>query len=121
MNAIDVAAKFENFTDTWHPHKIAAVDDSVVLLAKLQGDFLWHAHPDEDELFFVVRGTLHMQFRDRTEVVRPGELIVVPRGVEHCPKTVDDEVVHVLLFEKSTTDHTGDTVHERTVTEYPEI
>lgn len=121
MNAIDVAAKFDQFSDTWHPRKIAAVDDSMVLVAKLQGDFVWHAHPDEDELFFVVQGTLYMQFRDRTEVVRPGELIVVPRGVEHCPKTLDDEVVHVLLFEKASTRHTGDVVDERTVSEYPEI
>jgi mannose-6-phosphate isomerase-like protein (cupin superfamily) len=121
MNAINLAEKFEQFDDTWHPRKIGSVDDSTVLLAKVQGEFVWHAHKAEDELFMVVRGTLHMQFRDRTEIVGEGEIIVVPKGIEHCPMTVDDEVVHVLMFEKATTVHTGEVVHERTVTAYPEI
>lgn len=92
-----------------------------VILAKIKGEFVWHAHADEDELFQVLKGTLYMQFRDRTEVVKEGELIVVPKGVEHCPATRNDEEVHLLLFEKKSTAHTGDVVHERTQNEYPRI
>ena len=92
-----------------------------VLLAKLKGEFVWHSHENEDELFQVLKGTLYMQFRDRTEVVKEGELIVVPKGVEHCPMTKNNEEVHVLLFEKLTTAHTGKVSHEMTKTNYPRI
>ena len=85
------------------------------------GDFVWHKHDDEDELFFVQKGTLEMQFRDRTEIVNEGELIVVPKGVEHCPRTRDGEEVHLLLFEKLSVKHTGDLKTDRTVEDYPEI
>ena len=121
MKAINLSEKFATFDETWHPRKIADVDDSIVILAKVQGEFIWHAHEDEDELFLVVDGTLHMQFRDRTEVVRAGEIIVVPKGVEHCPMTQNGEVVKLLLIEKASTAHTGDVAHERTVSNYPEI
>ena len=76
---------------------------------------------NEDELFQVIKGTLYMQFRDRTEVVKEGELIVVPKGVEHNPCTKNDEEVHVLLFEKISTAHTGTVTNERTQTHYPKI
>ena len=92
-----------------------------VLLAKIKGEFVWHAHEDEDELFQVVKGTLYMQFRDRTEVVNEGEIIVVPKGIEHNPTTKNNEEVHVLLFEKLSTAHTGNVKHERTQTVYPKI
>ncbi len=92
-----------------------------VLLAKVKGEFVWHSHDTEDELFQVVRGTLLMQFRDRTEVVREGELIIVPRGVEHCPATRGGEEVHLLLFEKQSTAHTGGVQDARTQTDYPKI
>jgi len=92
----------------------------MVLVAKLDGEFVWHSHDDEDELFLVIKGRLEMQFRDRTEVVGPGELIVVPRGVEHCPRALDGEV-HVLLIEKATIAHTGTVVSERTRDVYPDI
>lgn len=92
-----------------------------VLLAKIQGEFVWHKHEEEDELFFVQKGTLEMHFRDKVEVLKEGELIVVPKGVEHCPKTLGDEEVHLLLFEKIATKHTGDIIHEKTQTEYPRI
>ena len=121
MRAINLSEKFAMFDETWHPRKIAEVDDSIVILAKVQGEFIWHAHDEEDELFLVVEGTLHMQFRDRTEVVRAGEMIVVPKGVEHCPMTQGGEVVKLLLFEKASTAHTGAVTHERTVSDYPEI
>ncbi|MET1258169.1 cupin domain-containing protein [Flagellimonas sp. DF-77] len=121
MKAINIKAKHAEFTEQWHPHQIAVVDDMQVLLAKLQGEFVWHAHEHEDELFQVIKGTLYMQFRERTEIVNEGELIVVPKGVEHNPKTKEGEEVHVLLFEKLSTAHTGGVTHEKTKTHYPAI
>lgn len=121
MRSINLKQKHAEFTKQWHPHQIAIVDDMQVLLAKLQGEFVWHAHEHEDELFQVIKGTLYMQFRDRTEVVKEGEIIVVPKGVEHNPMTKDGEEVHVLLFEKLSTAHTGNVQHEKTQTHYPKI
>ena len=121
MKPINLKKKHAEFTKHWHPHQIALVDDMQVLLAKIQGEFVWHAHEHEDELFQVVQGTLFMQFRDRTEVVNEGEIIVVPKGVEHNPKTKEGEEVHLLLFEKLSTAHTGNIQHEKTQTEYPKL
>ena len=121
MKPINIQEKFAKFSKNWHPHQIAVVDDMQIILAKLKGEFVWHSHDNEDELFHVVKGTLYMQFRDRTEVVKEGEIIVVPKGVEHNPCTKNDEEVHVLLFEKLSTAHTGDIINERTQTHYPKI
>lgn len=121
MTPINLKDKHELFTDTWHPRQIAIVDDMQVILAKLQGEFVWHAHENEDELFQVLKGTLHMQFRDKTVVVQPGEIIVVPKGIEHCPMTKNNEVVEVMLFEKLTTAHTGTVKHELSQNYYPKI
>lgn len=121
MKAINIKEKFTKFSKKWHPHQIAVVDDMQVILAKLKGEFVWHSHDNEDELFQVIKGTLYMQFRDRTEVINEGEFIVVPKGVEHNPCTKNNEEVHVLLFEKLNTAHTGNVVHERTQSEYPKI
>ena len=121
MKAINIKGKHALFSKQWHPHRIATVDDMQVILAKIKGEFVWHSHEDEDELFQVIKGTLYMQFRDRTEVVKEGEMIVVPKGVEHNPSTKDGEEVHLLLFEKLNTAHTGDVDHEMTQTEYPWI
>lgn len=92
-----------------------------VLLAKIKDEFVWHKHEEEDELFFVQKGTLEMHFRDKIELVGEGEIIVVPKGVEHCPKTRNGEEVHVLLFEKLTTKHTGNVTDAKTQTNYPKI
>lgn len=121
MKAINIKEKITKFSKNWHPHQIAVVDDMQVILAKLKGEFVWHSHDNEDELFQVIKGTLYMQFRDRTEIVNAGEIIVVPKGVEHNPTTKNDEEVHVLLFEKLSTAHTGNVEHELTQTEYPKI
>lgn len=121
MNTINIKEKFSKFSKNWHPHQIAIVDNMQVLLAKIKDEFVWHSHEDEDELFQVVKGTLYMQFRDRTEVVNEGEIIVIPKGVEHNPTTKNDEEVHVLLFEKLSTAHTGNITHQRTQTKYPKI
>ncbi len=111
MNTINIKEKFSKFSKNWHPHQIAIVDNMQVLLAKIKDEFVWHSHEDEDELFQVVKGTLYMQFRDRTEVVKEGEIIVIPKGIEHNPTTKNGEEVHVLLFEKLTTAHTGNVTH----------
>ena len=121
MKRINIKEKFSKFSKQWHPHQIAVVDDMQVILAKLKGEFVWHSHDDEDELFQVIKGTLYMQFRDRTEVVNEGEIIVVPKGVEHNPCTKNHEEVHALLFEKLSTAHTGKIMDETKQTHYPKI
>lgn len=121
MKAINLSDKFQKFDAQWHPHQVAVVDGMQVLLARLQGEFVWHVHEEEDELFQVIKGTLYIKFRDRTEEVREGELIVVPKGVEHCPMTKNNEEVQVLLFEKLGIAHTGQTKSDRTVSDYPKI
>lgn len=121
MNSITLKEKFKQVTAYWHPHQIGVVDDMQVLLAKIKGEFVWHSHDKEDELFQVIKGTLYMQYRDRTEVVEQGEIIIVPKGIEHCPMTKNDEEVHILLFEKLSTAHTGKIQDEKTQTEYPKI
>ena len=121
MKPINLKDKHAEFKSQWQPHQIAIVDDMQVLLAKIQGEFVWHAHENEEELFQVLKGTLHMQFRDRTVEVKEGGIIVVPKGVEHNPMTKNGEEVHLLLFEKCTTAHTGKVQHEITKTHYPKI
>ncbi|HEX9633442.1 MAG TPA: cupin domain-containing protein [Gemmatimonadales bacterium] len=112
MQVINLDAKLAQFTDQWNPRIVAELNGQHVKLARLQGEFVWHHHEAEDELFLVLRGTLRMQFRDREVAVKPGECIVVPRGVEHRP--VADDEVHVLLFEPASTLNTGNVRNERT-------
>ncbi len=121
MKTINLQKKLSRFSENWQAHQIAIVDDMQVLLAKIKGEFVWHQHEKEDELFLVIKGTLMMHFRDRIETVHEGEMIVVPKRVEHCPKTLNNEEVHVLLFEKLSTAHTGNVIHERTVNNYKKI
>ena len=97
MEAININEKLSKFDKLWHPHRMAKVDDNQVYLAKLCGDFIWHKHEGEDELFQVIKGTLYMKFRDKTVTVKPGELIVVPKGVEHCPSAKENEEVRLML------------------------
>ncbi|MCL7971781.1 MAG: cupin domain-containing protein [marine benthic group bacterium] len=103
--------------DCWNPRIVAELNGQHVKLARLQGEFVWHRHEHEDELFLVLDGTLRMEFRDRSLVLDPGELVVVPRGTEHRPVAEDE--VRVLLFEPVGTLNTGDAEDERTV-ERPE-
>ena len=112
MQKVNLAEKLALFQEHWSPKVVAAVDGFHVKLVKLQGEFVWHAHEAEDELFLVLRGTLRMQFREEEVVVEPGELIVVPRGTEHRP--VADQEVHVLLLEPASTVNTGTAGGERT-------
>jgi mannose-6-phosphate isomerase-like protein (cupin superfamily) len=114
MDVVNLAEKFSRFTDRWSPKIVGEVNDMHVKLVKLAGEFVWHQHDREDELFLVVAGRLRMQLRDGDREVGPGEFIVVPKGTEHCPLALTDEV-HVLLLEPKTTLNTGNVVNERTV------
>jgi len=116
MEVINLAAKFGGFREAWSPKIVADVNDMHVKVVKLRGEFVWHAHEREDELFLVVAGRLRMQLRDGDRELGPGELIVVPRGTEHCPLALTDEV-HVVLLEPKTTLNTGNVRNERTVEE----
>lgn len=121
MKSINLTEKLSKFSEYWHPHQIAVVNDMQVLLAKVRGEFVWHQHDEEDELFQVVKGTLFIQFEDRTVEIKEGELIVVPKGVKHCPMTRNNEEVHIMLFEKLSIQHTGNTESSLRVEEYPKI
>lgn len=121
MKSLNLSQKLTRFSEHWHPHQIAVVNDMQVLLAKVKGEFAWHQHDKEDELFQVLKGTLYVQFEDRTEKVETGEIIVVPKGVRHCPMTQNDEEVHILLFEKLSIKHTGGMESSLTVSDYPKI
>jgi mannose-6-phosphate isomerase-like protein (cupin superfamily) len=112
---LNLAEKLAAFSETWSPKVIAALNGQLVKLAKLNGEFTWHSHEDEDELFLVLSGELRIELRDRVEVLGPGELLIVPRGVEHRP--VAAEEVSVLLFEPASTLNTGDATDPRTITE----
>ena len=105
MQPINLSACLRQFSEHWSPRIIASLNDQEVKLAKFQGAFDWHAHENEDELFLVVHGEFTMEFRDRSVTLREGEMIVVPRGVEHRP--VADQECHVLLFEPAGIINTG--------------
>jgi mannose-6-phosphate isomerase-like protein (cupin superfamily) len=119
MNTINLKEKFSRFSDYCKPRIIGEMNDCHVKAVKLKGEFIWHHHENEDELFLVVKGTLRMKFRDHEAVVREGEFIVVPRGAEHCP--VADEEVHVVLIEPKSTLNTGNITNERTVAQLEHI
>jgi mannose-6-phosphate isomerase-like protein (cupin superfamily) len=113
VEKINLAEKFALLGEFWRPRLLGEVNDAHVKLVKLMGEFVWHRHEQEDELFLVVRGRLVMRFRDRDMVLGPGELVIVPRGVEHLP--VADEETHVLLVEPASTLNTGNVRNGRTV------
>ena len=119
MNPINLAEKLSRFSDHWHPRIVGELNGQHVKLAKLQGEFVWHDHADEDELFLVLRGRLRMEFRDRVVELGEGEMLIVPRGVEHRP--IAGQEVHVLLFEPAATKHTGNVEHALTKHELQRI
>ena len=112
MQKVNLTDKLAHFQELWSPKAVGAINDFLVKLVKLQGEFVWHSHEVEDELFLVLRGSLRMQFRDREVVVKPGEFIIVPHQTEHRP--VADDEVHVLLLEPKSTVNTGTAGGERT-------
>jgi mannose-6-phosphate isomerase-like protein (cupin superfamily) len=103
---VDLAAALASFDEPWSPRIVARYNGNKVVLAKAKGEFVWHSHPDTDDLFLVLEGRLTIQLRDRDVELGPGELFVVPRGVEHCPRS--DEGASVLLVEPEGTPNTGD-------------
>ena len=113
MEVVNINEKFGKFSDQWSPKIVGELNGQQVKLAKLQGEFVWHSHEHEDEMFMVFKGELIMHFRDKSVTVRPGEFITVPRGVEHLP-VVEGEEVHLMLFEPTGTLHTGEVDHELT-------
>jgi mannose-6-phosphate isomerase-like protein (cupin superfamily) len=115
MQTVNLQEKFAKFSDYWNPRVIGELNDCAVKAVKLKGEFIWHHHDKEDELFLVVRGTLRMRFRDHESIIREGEFIIVPCGVEHMP--VADEEVHIILLEPKSTLNTGNIVNERTVSQ----
>jgi mannose-6-phosphate isomerase-like protein (cupin superfamily) len=112
---VNLKEKFTLFDERWSPKIVGELNGQHVKLVKLYGEFVWHHHKQEDELFLVLSGRLRMDFRDRRVWVEPGEFIIVPRGVEHRP--VAEEEVHVMLFEPATTLNTGNVRNELTATE----
>jgi len=113
VQVVNLAQKFSLFQDQWNPRIAGELNDSYVKLVKLEGEFVWHSHEHEDELFLVLKGELRMRFRDHEEIIKPGEFIIVPRGVEHLP--VADAEAHVMLLEPKSTLNTGNVRNERTV------
>ena len=112
LAGVDVAAELATLTEHWSPRIVGRVNDQYVKVAKLLGEFVWHAHEDEDELFLVVYGTLRIQLEDREDVVLPpGAFFVVPKGVRHNP--VAEQEVGIVLIETVTTKHTGDVETDR--------
>ena len=113
MTPINLSNKFALFQEYWNPKIVGELNDSHVKLVKLKGEFVWHHHDNEDELFLVVKGALRMKFRDGEQIVREGEFLIVPKGVEHKPEA--DEETHVMLLEPKTTLNTGNVENEKTV------
>ena len=119
MGSVNLAAKFRLFQDLWSPKIVGELNDHYVKLAKVRGEFVWHRHEAEDELFLVVKGRLQLRFRDGDVWVEEGEFAIVPRGVEHLP--IAPEEVHVVLIEPKSTLNTGNVRNERTVSDLDRI
>jgi len=116
---INLNQKFGLFADHWSPKIVGSLNGQDVKLAKLKGEFVWHNHEDEDELFMVIKGHLQIEFRDRIETIQEGEIIIVPRGVDHKPIAEDE--VWIMLFEPSHIKHTGDVESQLTVDKFDHI
>ena len=115
MGKVNLAVKLASFSAHWQPKIVGELNGQQVKLSKIQGEFVWHHHDHEDELFLVIAGKLHMDYRDRTETIEPGEFTIVRRGVEHRPRATEE--THILLFEPAGTLNTGSAGGERTVAE----
>lgn len=113
MTKVNVGEKFESFAEAWSPKIAGELNGQHVKLVRFLGDFVWHSHADEDEMFLVVKGRFRMDFRDRSEWIEVGEFIVVPRGVEHKPFA--EQEAEVMLFEPASTINTGSAGGDRTI------
>ena len=119
MDVVNIKEKFTLFTEQWSPKIIGQLNGQDVKLAKLQGEFVWHDHKNEDELFYIIKGTLKIEFRDKMIELQEGDMLIIPKGVEHKP--IAEEEVWVLLFEPSNIKHTGDVEHELTKEKFEKI
>ena len=119
MEVININEKFSLFTEQWSPKIIGQLNGQDVKLAKLEGEFVWHDHEHEDELFYIIKGSLQIEFRESKVTLSEGEMLVIPKGVEHKP--IAKEEVWVLLFEPSNIKHTGEVQHELTKESFEKI
>ena len=119
MEKVNLSEKLSLFEEQWSPKIVGEINDSYVKLVKLQGEFVWHHHEDEDEMFLVLKGSLLIRLRDGEIRLREGEFVIIPRGVEHLP--VAEEEAHVLLLEPKSTLNTGNIRNSRTVAELQQI
>ena len=119
MEKVNIAQKFEQIQEYWKPYIAAELNGQAVKLDKLKGEFIWHHHENEDEMFLVVKGRFRMEFRDGHVWIEEGEFIVVPRGVEHRP--VAEEEAWIMLFEPASTLNTGNVVNEMTLRELERV
>ena len=119
MSVINIQEKFKLFSELWTPKKIGELNGQQILLAKIKGEFIWHAHEHEDELFMIIKGSLMIEFRDKTIELNEGEIYIIPKGVEHKP--IAQEEVHVLLFEPLDIKHTGNVMAAVTVETFENI
>jgi mannose-6-phosphate isomerase-like protein (cupin superfamily) len=119
MKVINLKEKFNLFTEQWSPKIIGQLNGQDVKLAKLEGEFVWHDHANEDELFLIIKGSLKIEFRDKLITLNEGEMLIIPKGIEHKPIANDE--VWVLLFEPSNIKHTGEVQHELTKEKFDKI
>jgi mannose-6-phosphate isomerase-like protein (cupin superfamily) len=119
MSIINIQEKFKLFSDFWSPKKVGELNGQQILLAKLKGEFVFHKHDDEDELFMVIKGSLDIELRNKTITLNEGEFYIVPKGTEHKP--IAKEEVHIVLFEPLGIKHTGDVIASITVETYDTI
>ena len=111
-NVVNIQSALTSISEHWQPHRLTSVNDYDIKVVKLEGEFIWHSHPETDELFLVVSGQLTIQLRDRDVILEPSDVFVVPRGVEHCPRA--DAEVSAILIEPKGTVNTGDVGGDRT-------
>ena len=119
MDKVNLVQKFSLFQDYWSPKIVGELNDSYIKLVKFKGEFVWHHHETEDELFLVLKGSLLIKLRDRDISLEEGEFVIIPKGIEHLP--IADEEAHVLLLEPKTTLNTGNIGNERTVVDLERI
>ena len=119
MKKINLKNKFNIFNDHWNPRIIGEMNGQDIKIAKVKGEFIWHNHKNEDELFLIIKGTLKIQFSDKTIELNKGEILIVPKGIEHKP--IAEEEVWLLLFEPNSTKHTGNIKSNITIDKFEKI
>ena len=121
MKAINLEEKYKKFSKQWHPHLIDEGKNLQVYVSKIQGDFIMHTHENTDEFFLVVKGNMEMCFKNNSVPVIEGEVILIPAGIAHCPRTINGEEVSVLVIESKGTKHTGNIIDNKTVKNFERI